>query len=348
MRDKIVINFRLLGHTEINKFNNFIKNQLSDEHIFSYDKKLFNWQHKDRDFYHCMAAFKNSALIGVQGVIPQCQFDSNLPRNQIFLALWQVDKHEGIGIGLKLYECILNEYRPEFIGSTGLKDNMIPFHKWKGFTIGKLDHHVILSPYIVDFKVAIISCNAKKYINTTKNTLNQKFFFKRIKEEDLVNLNTSSIYLHQTPLKSDCYLINRYFKHPTYNYILYALLENNKIMSICIIRPVIIDGSTVLRFVDYVGENLYLIELYGYLLQLLKEYNAEYIDFYSYGIPLNVLKSAGFINRNKIDGLVIPNYFEPFERKNIELNYAYRYLNRGAPIRMFKGDGDQDRPSRLL
>jgi hypothetical protein len=345
MKDKSVIKFQLLKHKDIKKFHNFIENHLSHKHIFAHDTNLINWQHKGVDSYHCMAAFKNSTLIGVQGVIPQCQFDPALPRNQFFLALWRVDETQGIGIGIRLYECILSEYKPDFIGSIGLTNDMINFHKWKGFTVGVLNHHVILSPYITNFKIAIVPSNIKKNINFDKISVNSTHSFKKINIEELNTLNTDTIYSHQTPPKSDFFIINRYLEHPTYHYDLRALIDREGVVSIFIFRPVQVNDSIVLRLVDFIGVNDSFLEIYNHLLCMLKEYKAEYIDLYSYGISLDILKESGFLDRHKVKDLVIPNHFEPFNRKNIELNYAYKYSGKGRPVRIFKGDGDQDRPN---
>ena len=58
-----------------------------------------------------------------------------------------------------------------------------------------------------------------------------------------------------------------------------------------------------------------------------------------------MLSNAGFLNRQKFDGLVIPDYFEPLQRNNVELRFAYKNFRSETPIRLFKADGDQDRPS---
>jgi hypothetical protein len=39
-------------------------------------------------------------------------------------------------------------------------------------------------------------------------------------------------------------------------------------------------------------------------------------------------------------GSIIPNYFAPFERRNVEIWYS----SKPADIVMLRGDGDQDRP----
>jgi hypothetical protein len=99
--------------------------------------------------------------------------------------------------------------------------------------------------------------------------------------------------------------------------------------------------------VDFIGPNETFPLLHNFVLDLLKTYNAEYLDLYSYGIPSLLLQKAGFINRQKIKGLIIPNYFEPFERKNVDLIFAYKSSQMHPAVRLFKADGDQDRPSRI-
>jgi hypothetical protein len=42
--------------------------------------------------------------------------------------------------------------------------------------------------------------------------------------------------------------------------------------------------------------------------------------------------------------LIIPNYFEPFEQKNVKIELAYK---ADFPYVAFKGDSDQDRPNIL-
>ena len=73
---------------------------------------------------------------------------------------------------------------------------------------------------------------------------------------------------------------------------------------------------------------------------------AEYIDFLQYGINKKYFLSCGFKLLNLNNSIVVPNYFEPFVQKNIPLLFSYK-LNNNNKIRIFKGDGDQDRPNLL-
>ena len=68
----------------------------------------------------------------------------------------------------------------------------------------------------------------------------------------------------------------------------------------------------------------------------------EFIDFYCYGIAHQYLKKAGFSLLSQEDGNIIPNYFEPFERENVKIRIVVAHW---PSFHLYRGDGDQDRPS---
>ena len=47
-----------------------------------------------------------------------------------------------------------------------------------------------------------------------------------------------------------------------------------------------------------------------------------------------------------MSNVIVPKYFEPFEKKNINLDFAYK-VNSKSLYFIFKGDSDQDRPSYI-
>ena len=54
-----------------------------------------------------------------------------------------------------------------------------------------------------------------------------------------------------------------------------------------------------------------------------------------------ILSKAGFIKINKkIKIWIIPNYFEPFIRRNVDIKY-FTDLKNLKNLRIFKSDGDQ-------
>ena len=58
------------------------------------------------------------------------------------------------------------------------------------------------------------------------------------------------------------------------------------------------------------------------------------------------MSKSGLHKNNFNDQIVVPNYFEPFVKKNINLKWAIK-SNNPVMTPMFKGDCDQDRPNKL-
>nr|MCR4746137.1 hypothetical protein [Lachnospiraceae bacterium] len=75
--------------------------------------------------------------------------------------------------------------------------------------------------------------------------------------------------------------------------------------------------------------------------KLMKKNNYEYIDFYEYGLDDIYLKNAGFNERIIEDENIIPNYYEPFEKQNVDI---WGHFQTDTAL-IFKADGDQDRPN---
>ena len=93
---------------------------------------------------------------------------------------------------------------------------------------------------------------------------------------------------------------------------------------------------------DFLGDEKEFNELISYLVEKMFQEKHEYIDIYEIGLEDITLENSGFLERFENDVNIIPNYFEPFVQKNIEIYYMSNCKDK---FRMFKGDGDQDRPS---
>ena len=105
-------------------------------------------------------------------------------------------------------------------------------------------------------------------------------------------------------------------------------------------------GSLAIRIVDFIGPSDALRGLRDQWSYLLQNLNAEYLDFYNAGIDGGDLLSSGFTRREAGDDIVIPNYFEPFSKENVEIDYMIN-APTGQTYRIVKGDSDQDRPSLM-
>ena len=141
------------------------------------------------------------------------------------------------------------------------------------------------------------------------------------------------------------FIINRYLKHPFYKYTILGPANIIDKPHLIIVRKITINDSVVLRIVDFFGHESFIIGNYYGFQNLLTSINAEYIDFYCSGLDHGCLVEAGFRLKQTATE-VVPDHFEPFERRNIQLDFVYK-LESKSPYSIFKGDSDQDRPNLL-
>lgn len=337
------IKIHLLKHNQLNLFQDFIKKYWNQDHIFTENTQLFEWQHKGASAYHYMVATSEKELIGIHGVIPLNQYDKSLPKGEIFLALWRVLEGKGIAIGLRIFDQIIKEYKPTFIAGLPVNINVTKFYKAKKFKILKLNHFVFFSPFISHFNLI----KFKNIPKIQKSAFDTKIKIKRLTVNDLLNEHTEELFLNQVPLKSDFYIINRYMKHPIYDYYVYSIKVHTKLKLICVVRINFHGNDYIINIVDYFGpsKNFYLIKYLSSI--LLKNNNAECVNIYSYGIEEKYLRQAGFKDINEYKGLIVPGLFEPYENKSLDIFCAVYNSNSSCKVRIFKGDGDADRPSKV-
>jgi hypothetical protein len=123
----------------------------------------------------------------------------------------------------------------------------------------------------------------------------------------------------------------------------YAIQEKDTeiISAFFVCREVEKEGVKILRIIDYIGEEKYFANL-GFSFQtLIDENNYEYIDCYCRGISEKTMNNAGLIKRKETDANIIPDYFEPFYCKNIDIYY---FTNTTENFRAFRGDANHDQP----
>lgn len=325
--------FLYLKYIQVELFKNFIKKYHSKTHIFVKNKDVLDYFYKNKNNYNFVVAINKNKILGVQGFIPFGKFDKKLNRS-CFLAYWRVAESKEIGIGLRLFKKI-KERKYKFIGVVGINKDLINYHKWQGFKTGRLNHHFFINKNI-----------KRKIIKNIKPTQysNLKVVIKKLNYSELKRCK-KEIFNFQIPEKTPMYLINRYLKNKFYKYSIY-LIKNKNFEIILVFRKIKYKKVIVLKIVDIIGEENKISKIGNGLEQLSKKYEVEYIDLYSYGISENFLTKCGFVNRYKTKS-VIPDHFEPFENKNIDINYAFMNNYKVKSIRLFKGDGDMDRPSKL-
>ncbi len=331
LKDKLLPEFRI-----------FIKNYWQKNHIFSRKNNVLKWYYFSKKLkkYNFYLAKYNLNIVGTQGFIPFRLFDNKLKYNHIFLAFWRVIKTDLIGLGYLIHKKIIKSNKPSFVGVIGINDELLKFHRWQGFTVKEMDHFVYISPYIKKFKIL----NLKNYKKKNSNKL-KKYKILELNKPKLYKKIDSNLFKFQIPIKSKKYLINRYLKNPFYRYNIFLIFFDDKEQSIVVTRKINVKKTSIIKIIDYIGSNSNFKKLDFFMSSILKKNQSEFIDIYSYGISKNLLLASGFKEVKINSKIIVPNHFEPLENKNIKINCAYKILKGKNKVRIFRGDGDGDRPS---
>ena len=236
----------------------------------------------------------------------------------------------------------LERYNPDLgIAVLGINKSLPPIFRALNYCSSIMEHYYIVNPKVKEFCIIEIENNKlipNPIISKNKITYRQVF-----KKELLLNKYKYSSN-NFTCFKSSSFFINKYFNHPIYKYKLFHLEDNAKNYALIVTRTINIKNTNVVRVIDFEGNESLISYIGEFLLYLLKEENAEYIDFMQYGIKRNYFLNCGFNLLNYKQKNIIPNYFEPFVKENIPLLFSYN-ISKNNKIRIFKGDGDQDRPN---
>ncbi len=343
----MIYDIKIAEISDLKKIQFFIDNYWKKNHALAISSKLFDFQHFNKiNFKYNFIIAVNSITNEIDaliGFIPTSQYDSSLMKNGDYWgAIWKVrndiDNIEIKDIGLLLWNKLLELDGFNSFGAIGISKIAKRIYALSGLTIGNLNHYFMINRDKINFKIAVIKNN----FNTISGCeINRDYHFDII---DINDFDENSIHCTYHPTKSVAYLKNRYYKHPIYNYDFIGLFKKSKLISIWVTRLIEVNKSKVLRIVDIYGNIENLPDLTPHLQEILIKTDCEYIDILNYGIDEKVFFNIGF-NKLNFDGdIIIPNYFEPFEKKNVIIEIAYK---ADYDYVVFKGDSDQDRPNIL-
>ena len=294
------------------KLFSFLKENWNNNHIYIKDQKYFGYEFSDNSNF--VLAKNDNKIVATLGYF---DYDN---KGDIWTVIW---KNSGkMDDGLKCLQFLLNaSYKS--VSSCGINKKTIPICEFLGINTGRLKHFYILNQELEEYNIAKISEKNIKKIETkdVEDLIEVESIDELLKLINYQELKKYNFY------KSPEYFNKRYFKHAN---------------SILVYRIIKVNGGSCIRIMDFLGDEKEFNELTNYLVAKMLKEKHEYIDIYEVGIEDEILEDSGFIERIEEDSNIIPNYFEPFVQKNIEIYYM---SNCNSKFRIFKGDGDQDRPS---
>lgn len=360
MSERIII--RQAESTDLNRIVSYLHTDWRTNHIFVQSPDFFVWQHTDPDSLHLLTYVlaerintEDSEIIGLLGYMPFRRFDISLESSSLSLAIWHVRKDAGTpGLGLQLLNWLIKNKTPDFIAAIGLSEMVIPIYRAYGYTLAQLHQSAIFGPASASMKIASGVPEAAFHQLIENPSIQLRALKRSDGQNPIFCARIDQLGDSVMPSKSWKYLVGRFFEHPVYTYKIYAVSENNEISAVLVLREIQIALPTglhrVLRIVDMLGPSEILAKAAPALQRLIAEHESEYIDIMQWGIDPLMLRNAGFIDAEHTPGLIIPNYFEPFEKKNIDIKIAFKSYSKvhHRPARLMRADSDQDRPSQLL
>lgn len=330
---------------DVDKLVHFLKYHWKEDHVFVKSRALLDFQHYNKDLEGYTFVVAENQETGeydaLEGYIPTYLYDDNLKgEGDYWSALWKrrEDKDpKDLGfIGIQVHMRQMKFPNFHSLGSVNPSDFAKRVHKGLNAVMEDMPQYYILNDHIKEFKIAgnvsIVKCDIQS----------DNSYKLEIKEDNAWdNLSLKGCY---HPLKTLEFFKNRYAKHPIYKYSFINVYCQEELVTIFATRVINVNGSSCIRIVDVLGK-LPEANIKQHLLGILYNSNAEYIDVLNWGIPKNIFEKMGFDILDVNGSLIIPNYFEPYEQRNVVFKMVYNGVYKDYVV--FKGDADYDRPNIL-
>lgn len=327
---------RFAQKSDVDKIMQFIDKYWRKNHILARDRELFEWQYGGNNdkLNIVIGTDEDGEIQGMLGFVPYDTSDDK----DIALALWKANPSTGF-LGVRLLKYLMdNEPHREIICPGINLETTSKIYEYVGMKVSTMAQWYRLAK-MDTYKIA-------KVIDTTISEYKEKEkCVTLIPVDTKEDLKKASELLHDNkkivPRKNRPYLLWRYFDHPEYQYKVFTTNSNDKEgESLFVFRIQECNGSKALRMIDCVGNTDKIKRITPELDRLLLEYECEYVDVYEAGIDDEIFIESGW-SKVAESGNIIPNYFAPYEQRNINIHYSTSNMS----AILFKGDGDQDRPS---
>lgn len=342
--------FRFCKIDEVDSLVEFLDKYWEKGHVLVRSRTLLDWQYKDKkhDRYNFILAVEKltNEIHGVLGFISTDFYDEDIQSPMRWGAIWKI--REGIasrGLGLAMKSFMYEYVKAPYAGGLGLSHFSKAINAKMGERMGKLDCFYMLNKNMKKFRLVGNAFALKNQMAET-NHRRGDCVLRTVNREEF---ETRALFVKDVilPYKSIKYYVNRFFNHPFYKYECLEISDGNEAIAFLFFRMCSHEDATMIVIVDFMGKEEALCGMEEEFQRFLDERKSECISFYEFGIQRENMLSAGFQNRDA-SNIIIPLYFEPFEKRNVDLDFHY-YNSDEVPecLYFFKADADQDRPNLL-
>jgi len=330
---------------EIDDVVEFIDKYWKKDHALVKSRSLMDWQYyneQNQTYNFIIARNKATGEIhAIEGFISTSHFDPQISKPMTWGSIWKAIPDvapPGLGFVVKKYR--ETEYDSEYNCEVGISVDAKKYNTQFKNTIFALNNWYITNPDIEKYE--LVECKSHQSSVSHDNNYSNVAY---------IDIDPEKWYLISDDLripefKSKDYYANRFFNHPIYKYHAVTLFSSDtEEREVVFYRVLEHSGRKSIFFVDYIGNGHVLKGANSVLVKLLGQYEAEYIVFPCFGVDVESLKEAGFLNPEETED-VIPLYYEPFLKKNVEILCASKM--ESINWMTFKGDADQDRPNIIM
>ncbi len=329
-----MIEVRRATYEDIPKIMQFMDEHWKPGNILAKNREFFEWQFLDGEKVNMFIGVDHDTgkMYGMVGAVVY----SRKPNPDISSCTWQTIKSSNPMLGIELSNYMLSQLHPRYNCSAGLTNKSIRINELMGGVPTKMDHYYRLADRL-DYRIADVKNKVIPYVKDTGYCLEQIFCV-----DDMKQIITEEMLAGSVMSKDYAYIEKRYFEHPVYQYDKWKVVDRDgNSASILVTRDETALDSKICKIVDYYGDWNDFKRITAALDRLMEERGYEFIDIYSFGVPVDLYEQAGFCCCDETSENIIPNYFHPFERRNITL----KMMNPFVPeMKLLRGDGDQDRP----
>lgn len=338
--NQIATRIRQARIEDLPRLMHYVETEWKSGHIFARDAAFFCYEYQRGHALNFIISENNQGDInGMLGYLPA----SSAEDSDVWTTMWKVSRDTGNPVlGIQLLQ-FLKAQGHRIVMSLGINPKTIGIYRYLGYSTGCMDHHFLPNRKIRDFLIARIPAEVSQVELPFERS--DSVCLRELSVTDIPTDFLLSAAPDVLPRKDFAYVQRRYFNHPIYRYRVHGIERDGKLATLLVSRVVRVETAAVWRMVDIIGDESLLPYVAYALHDHLVHENLEYLDLVSFGLDQPMLARAGLMKLDLSgDETVIPNYFHPFTQKNIAINF-FVDGEISPNLRLFKADGDQDRPN---
>ena len=336
MSEEIVIR-----HAEVQDADDilaFIKeNWIIENHVFTRRRDVFDNCHLIEDRLTFILAV--GAETGkIYGFISYALNNHDFDHPDISAPMFQTLKTSNQSLGIDMVLALQKLTNCRALCSPGIVKKTKGLYDFLGYQTGLMQHYYRLGN-VDEFKICHI-----EHVPELAQALPVQYTMRQLHTMDEIqDAFAFEDYRDVVPYRDAWSVQRRYFENIGYEYAIQGIFdEGGTCRALLVGRTIECNGAKMFKIIDYLGDDEALAHCQDALGAFIADGGYEYVDFYEFGIDADIMEQAGFTLREKKDTNIIPNYFEPFEQRNVDI---YCYTTYPGKFHIYRTDSGQDRPN---